>query len=62
MKFKVGDVVEIVGGFDFMKGEVCKVIKVSNDKFNLFPIQVESKIMQYATFTESQLKLIEESK
>ena len=62
MKFKVGDVVEIIGGLDFMKGEVCKVIKVSNDKFNLFPIQVESKIMQYATFAESNLKLIEESK
>lgn len=62
MKFKVGDVVEILGGLDFMKGEVCKVIKVSNDKFNLFPIQVESKIMQYATFAESNLKLIEESK
>lgn len=62
MKFKVGDVVEILGGLDFMKGEVCKVIKVSNDKFNLFPIQVESKIMQYATFAESNLKLVEESK
>ena len=62
MKFKVGDVVEIIGGLDFMKGEVCKVIKVSNNKFNLFPIQVESKIMQYATFAESNLKLIEESK
>lgn len=56
---KVGDVVEIIGGLDFMKGEVCKVIKVSNDKFNLFPIQVESKIMQYATFAETDLKLIE---
>jgi len=59
---KVGNVVEIIGGFDFMKGEVCKVIKVSHDKFNLFPIQVESKIMEYATFTESQLILVEASK
>ena len=62
MKFKVGDAVEIIGGFDFMKGEVCKVIKVSHCKTHLFPIRVESKIMQYATFTESDLKLIEEPK
>ena len=62
MKFKVGDVVEIVGGFDFMKGEVCKVIEVSHCKTHLFPIRVKSKIMEYATFTESDLKLIEESK
>ena len=55
---KVGDMVEIVGGLDFMKGEVCKVIKVSHDNFNLFPVQVESKIMQYATFSESHLKLL----
>ena len=61
MKFKVGDVVEIVGGFDFMKREVCKVIEVSNCKTHLFPIRVKSKIMEYATFAESDLKLIEES-
>lgn len=62
MKFKVGDVVEIIGGFYFMKGEVCKVIEVSNCKTHLFPIRVKSKIMEYATFAESDLKLIEESK
>ena len=62
MKFKIGDSVEIVGGFDFMKGEVCKVIEVLNCKTHLFPIRVKSKIMEYAIFTESDLKLIEESK
>lgn len=59
---KVGNVVEIIGGFDFMKGEICKVIKVSNCKTHLFPIRVKSKIMEYAAFAESDLKLIEESK
>jgi hypothetical protein len=58
---KVGDKVEIIGGFSFMVGEICKVIAVSNDKFNLFPIRVASKIMEYAVFPESQLKLMKEA-
>ena len=61
INFKVGDEVEIIGGFSFMVGEICKVIAVSNDKLNLFPIRVASKIMEHAVFPESQLKLIKEA-
>jgi hypothetical protein len=45
-----------------MKGEVCKVISVSSNKSNLFPIRVKSNTMNYAVFAESQLRLGEESK
>ena len=57
---KVGDKVEIIGGFDFLKGEVCVVLSVSEDKWNLFPIRVKSKKVEFATFAEHHLKIVED--
>jgi hypothetical protein len=59
VNFKVGDAVEIIGGYDFMIGKICKVIAISHDKFDLFPIRVESDdARDYVVYPVQDLKLI----